>query len=152
MAENHDRQNKESKAKALTQNGHAQHHTPARHQHSLTPSPTIQFNTIDLLKRMIPISLFPISGLNLSLNLIQFLLSLFLSPRTAKSTFRSRICWRFSLSTNAQSLCLDLFSLSTMNKKALLQQTLCPTLPQFPGGQNGPTHDLPSIPEARMTE
>ena len=35
---------KESKAKALTQNGHAQHHTPARHQHSLTRSPTIQIN------------------------------------------------------------------------------------------------------------
>ena len=36
---------KESKAKALTRNGHANHHTPARHQHSLTPSPTIQIKT-----------------------------------------------------------------------------------------------------------
>ena len=37
--------NKESKAKALTRNGHANHHTPARPQHSLTPSPTIQIKT-----------------------------------------------------------------------------------------------------------
>ena len=30
---------------SLDPNGHAQHHTPAQHQHSLTPSPTIQINT-----------------------------------------------------------------------------------------------------------
>ena len=37
------RQIKESES--LDPNGHAQHHTPAQHQHSLTPSPTIQINT-----------------------------------------------------------------------------------------------------------
>ena len=52
-----------------------------------------------------------------SLSLIKFLPSFSLSPRTAKSTFRSRIFWRFFLSLNecATFVSRSLFSLSTVN-------------------------------------
>ena len=93
----------------------------------------IQF-LIDLLKSKVGISLLQISCISLSF--IQFSLSLSLSPRTAKSTFRYR----------KHNDCVSIsFPFSTVNWKALLQQILSPTLRQFPGGQDDPTHDLPSV-------
>ena len=62
---------------------------------------SLRFNfMIDLVKCYIFTLRFPISRFNLSFSFIQFLLSWSLSPRTAESTFRSRIFWRFSLSFN----------------------------------------------------
>ena len=100
---------------------------------------------IDLLKSKVRISLFPISRLNLGV--MQFLMSYSLSS-DVQLNFPSKDLWRFLLSFNE---CTTFVSRSPFPfeecepKKAFLPQNLCPTLPQFAGRQNDPTHDLPSV-------
>ena len=101
---------------------------------------------IDLLKSKVGIFLLPISCLNLSFSFIQFSLSHHLSS-DGESTFRSRMFVEIlSIFQRMRNVGVSIsLPFSTVNYKLILQQILCPKLPQFPGGLVDSTHDLPSF-------
>ena len=88
---------------------------------------------VDLLKSKVGIYLFPVSCVNLSPSLVQFSLSDRLSS-DGRVNFPVKVFLggnSLFLSANAQRLCLDLSSLSTVNQKSSLQHILCPKLLQL---------------------